>query len=218
MTHFSPVLITSQQILDYILFVVPLLQENIKINLTKRLLKRAYNICSTEDLFISDHEVIKQNFFKNLYSPSLIDSVIKIFIKSKSSSSSNNVTPIPLTTVTKKNVLLVLQLYGSILDKSEHSLKKHFCDALPQFDFKTVFHPTCKVSDLFKFKDKISERFLSLLVYGISCKNCPSFYVGKTKRHLEICFKEHKKSRKPTAVTEHLVEHEHNINFDDVRS
>lgn len=189
-----------------------------KINLIKTLLNRAYNICSNEVLFKSDYEVIKQNLIKNLYPPSLIDSVFKNFIKNKSlPSSSNNKTPTPATTVDKKIVLLILPFHGNISDKFERSLKKLFCDALPQVDFKIVFRTTCRVADLFKFKDKIPKRFLSSLVYGIYCKNCPSFYVGKTKRHLETRFKEHRNIRKPTAVTEHLIEHGHSINFDDVK-
>ena len=42
------------------------------------------------------------------------------------------------------------------------------------------------------------------IVYGVYCTGCPKFYVGKTKRHLEKRFKEHKDLRKQTAVTKHL--------------
>ena len=41
-------------------------------------------------------------------------------------------------------------------------------------------------------------------------------YIGKTKRHLEKRFNEHKDIRKPTAVTEHILHHNHDINFDDI--
>ena len=53
-------------------------------------------------------------------------------------------------------------------------------------------------------------------MYGIHCTDCKSFYIGKTKRHLEKRFKEHNDVRKPTAVTEHLINHNHSISFDKV--
>ena len=70
---------------------------------------------------------------------------------------------------------------------------------------------------MFRFKDGIVLRFSSHLVYGVYCTVCTDFYVGKTKRHLETRFKEHKDLRKPTAVTKHLISKDHQIVFDDVK-
>ena len=54
----------------------------------------------------------------------------------------------------------------------------------------------------------------SHLVSGIHCTYCDSFYVWKTKRHLEARFKEHQNFKNPTAVTLHIMKYEHRIIID----
>ena len=54
-------------------------------------------------------------------------------------------------------------------------------------------------------------------MYGVHCTDCDACYVGKTKRHLITRFREHIDARKPTAVTDHVMQNNHNVVFDDVK-
>ena len=50
---------------------------------------------------------------------------------------------------------------------------------------KVVFVAPLEMRNLFKFKDKVTNKFKqSLVVYRINCSNCKSFYIGKTERIL----------------------------------
>ena len=67
-------------------------------------------------------------------------------------------------------------------------------------ELKVVFVAPLEMRNLFKFKDKVTDKFKQfLVVYRINCFNCKSFYIGKTERILGNRLKEH--CRKPTAKT-----------------
>ena len=55
------------------------------------------------------------------------------------------------------------------------------------------------------------------MVYGVHCTNCDSFYVGKTKRHVQTRFKEHRDPRKQSAVMEHLIRTGHDVSIDNLK-
>lgn len=54
------------------------------------------------------------------------------------------------------------------------------------------------------------------MVYGVHCTECSSFYVRKTRRHLQTHFKEHLNIQKPSAVTEHLLNRNHTFLLENV--
>ena len=58
---------------------------------------------------------------------------------------------------------------------------------------------------------------MSCVVYGVCCSDCPDVYVGKTKRHLITRFNEHLDVRKVSAVKNHIMEYNHDVQFDDVK-
>ena len=119
--------------------------------------------------------------------------------------------------VSKKEVLLILPYHGSISESFRKSITSLVQMAYKQVQLRVIFRTTCRLSNLFTLKDPIPKRFISNIVYGVYCTGCPKFYVGKTKRHLEKRFKEHKDLRKPTAVTKHLILEDHQISFGDVK-
>ena len=49
------------------------------------------------------------------------------------------------------------------------------------------------------------------------CTNCSSFYVGKTKRHLQTRYSEHLDPRKQSAVKDHVITTGHDFQIDDVK-
>ena len=120
-------------------------------------------------------------------------------------------------TVDKKELLMVLPYYGNLSEKIRIQLVRLFSQAYPQINLRLVFRTTVRITSMFNFKDQIPKRLKSHVIYGVYCNACDSSYVGKTKRHLEVRFKEHLNIRKPTAVTEHMMETNHNFCFEDVK-
>ena len=65
-------------------------------------------------------------------------------------------------------------------------------------------------------KDKLPLRLKSYVVYRVQCTNCNAHYIGKTKRHMVTRFKEHTNPYKTTAVTEHIIENNHDVSINNV--
>lgn len=187
-----------------------------KINLVKCLFSRAWNICSNEGLFNTDCDVIIENMRKNCFPEPLLRAILKNFI-SKIKSDSLITDQETLTTVNRKEVIMVLPFHGQdVSDKLRKSLLSLCSMAYPQIGLKLVFRTTFRVCNLFNIKDKIPKRFRSFVVYRVHCTNCNANYIGKTKRHMGTRFKEHRNIKQPTAVTDHLLRNGHDASFDDV--
>ena len=103
------------------------------------------------------------------------------------------------------------------ISKLKKSLLSLISTAYPQVELKVIFRTTCRIADLFRYKDCIPKRLKSYVVYGVYCTDCNASYIGKTKRHLSIRYNEHTDIRKPTAVTEHLSQTNHDVTFDKVK-
>jgi len=61
-----------------------------------------------------------------------------------------------------------------------------------------------------------------VFVYKISCHDCETSYVEQTKRQLRIRINEHisdvrKKNGSPSVISEHRINHNHNLEWDNVR-
>lgn len=184
-----------------------------KINLVKCLLSRAWKICSNRILFEKDWYLIKHNLLKNQYPEPLVNALHKNFINSKLIDQPTDT----VLTVPKKEVLLILPYHGTHLsNKLQKSLLSLFSNTYPQVDLRFIFRTTWRISNLFSYKDNIPTRLKSFVVYRVQCTNCDAFYVGKTKRHMATRFKEHQNPRKTTAVTEHLLRNNHEVQIDNV--
>ena len=121
-----------------------------KINLVKCLLHRAWNICSDENLFNLDWEIIKSNLIKNQYPEKLLSSIGKNFVAKMKSTQEEIVTQ----TVPKKEILLILPFHGKLSNILQTRLLSLFNDAYPQVNLKVIFRTTFRVANLFVFKDK----------------------------------------------------------------
>ena len=90
---------------------------------------------------------------------------------------------------------------------------------------RVVFQSPCKHRSLFHFKDTIDKKIRSDLVYRYKCSNCNVTYYGKTYRHFFTRAAEHMgtskltekrvKNVKQSAVSDHLLQCDCSINFDD---
>ena len=67
-------------------------------------------------------------------------------------------------------------------------------------------------------KDKVIPRQKANVVYEISCKNCPSKYIGETGRLLDARLKEHRKDVREQKELSHIAMHVsnygHTFDFD----
>ena len=132
-------------------------------------------------------------------------------------SSTPAVEEIPLT-VEKKCVEMYLPFFGhDVSNKLRKNLLSLCSLAYPQVQLKLIFRTTLRASNLFQFKDKIPKRFKAYVVYRVQCTDCDAFYVGKTHRHMETRLKEHLNVKRPTAVTDHVMRHEHEVSLEAVK-
>ena len=101
----------------------------------------------------------------------------------------------------------------------KRKLQTSFQNSLPQCNMKVILKSTNHLSSVHHFKDVIPKRLRSHLVYKFSCSSCNATYYGKTESHLNIRSGEHIGlspltrnwvACKPSAITDHLLLHEHN--------
>ena len=185
-----------------------------KINLIKTLVYRAWNICSDTARFNNDVDIIKTNLLKNQFPKTLLNTIVKNFVEKMNTVEPEQEKP---PSVEKKEVMLVLPYYGTLSESFDKSLKSLVEKAYNQVKLRVVFRTTYRLANLFNVKDVIPKSLVANVVYGVYCTDCPEYYVGKTKRHLKKRFDEHRDIRKPTAVSNHIMENNHDVLFPDVK-
>ena len=73
----------------------------------------------------------------------------------------------------------------------KQKLQNYIRNALPQCNIKAILKLTNHLSSLFGFKDAITEKLRSNVVYIFSCSSCNATYYGKTERHSNVRSGEH---------------------------
>ena len=76
----------------------------------------------------------------------------------------------------------------------------------PLIEFNLVFKTSITLENFFNFKDKTEHNLRSKVVYKISCKDCESFYFGKTVKNLITRVNEHREGLikdKDSSVSDH---------------
>ena len=61
----------------------------------------------------------------------------------------------------------------------------------PHVDFRIVFRVNKPIGSLFPFKDRVSSRVYSSVVYKVTCSSCQATCYGKTSRHFIVHCIEH---------------------------
>ena len=182
------------------------------------LLYRAFKLCSNFELFHKEIDKLKTIFEKSDYPKSFVDLCIKkyldkVFIKKE-----------VVLKASKKELICVLPVIGNkslqlgtrFVNFIETNLK--FCK------LKVIFQSPCKLNSLFHYKDSLKKEIRSDIVYRYTCSNCKVTYYGKTYRRFFTRASEHMlisnltgkhlKSVKQSAVSDHLLECNCSINFD----
>ena len=148
-------------------------------------------------------------FFKKSYLLLFIDNcfktfVGKLFIKHPQ-----------FTTVEQKTLLLSLSYLGEVSLQTRTKLRESVKGLLNSCKFQIVFKSQGKLSNVFRFKDRLPFDLVSGVVCKYTCGICNSTYYGETDRHLKVrsgadigvsplTFKKTKPS-KESAIHDHLL-------------
>ena len=170
---------------------------------------RCFTICSDKKIHL-ELESLQDIFRKNGYPASFIDKCIKKFIDKLYTPKHS------VATVSKKELLLVLPYLGKMSLQNRTQLCKLVRDCFPFCKVNFVFKTTVRLSNFFKYKDKICKDLCSGGVYKFACCGCNATYYGKTKRHFKVRYSDHnglsaltgkriKASYLSTAVKDHLM-------------
>ena len=153
--------------------------------LISTLMYRAHQICSSYKSLHKEVEKLKTIFRRNGYPSKFVDRCIfnffnKVFEKRAL-----------LTTVPKKEFLVVMPYLGSTSCRMKNALTRSFRKLLPFSKLKFVFKSSSRLSSWFSFKDKIPSSLMSGVIYKYTCAECNLCYIGSTKRYWEKRFEEH---------------------------
>ena len=95
-------------------------------------------------------------------------------------------------TCSKKMVYFCLPSLDIMVYISVHNLVKFLLLLIHIFSY-VCFRPSCRFSNVFPCKDRISIALRSHVVYQFTCQCCSALYVGQTRRHIHTRISEHMK-------------------------
>ena len=156
-----------------------------KKGLISTLLYRAYMINSSLIGMHKEVEKLKDIFRKNEYPTSFIDNcILKFFNKM-------NERKVPVHTVPKMEVSLILPFMGTTSVSVRNNLVKSFRKIMPFCNIKVIFKTSNRLSSYFKYKDSFPKSLISGVVYKYTCAKCKLSYIGYTARYWEKRLEEH---------------------------
>ena len=192
-----------------------------KTGLVFTMLFRTFSIVSDFSRFHTEIIHLKEILRKNAFPIKLVDNCIKNFLNKKFLN-----TPVTLT-VKKKELFIVLPYLGNLSLALRTRLQNSINKNLPFCKIKVIFKSTTRLSNFFRFKDKVPFNLRSNVVYKFSCGRCNATYYGETCRHLNVRVGEHSgispltgkksKARKTTAVKDHMLFCDHVVSLDDFK-
>ena len=128
-------------------------------------------------------------------------------------------------TVPEKTLVLVLPYLGPLSLQIRTKLRKSLKGILNCCKLQIVFKSQNKLAKAFRFKDCISKKLTSGVIYKFQCGFCNESYYGECVRHLNVRIGEHirispftKKKVKPkgSPVSDHLLLCNHSLSFENV--
>ena len=190
-----------------------------KYNFVSTMLHRGFMICSSHRTLHFEILKLKQIFRSNGFPKTLVDRCMKmysrkVFIKR------------PNICIMPKNQLVCVFPF---LDRKPLEIKTRLQNAIertsPYCKLKVFFRLPSKIVNHFHFKDVLPKKLCSGIVYSFKCDSCNAIYYGKTKRHFYVRAAEHMgilhltnkrlKNVKQSAISDHLLICDCNMNFDD---
>ena len=153
--------------------------------LISTLLYRAYAISSSYGSLHEEVKNLKKIFAKNGYPSRFVDRCIFNFFNKVYEKRT------PVTTVPKKEFMLVLPFLGTTSLKIRNTIIRSFREFVPFSSLKIIFKSSKRLSSCFTFKDKIPKSLMSGVIYKYTCAGCNRSYIGSTKRYWEKRLEEH---------------------------
>ena len=188
-----------------------------KFGMLYTLADRCFTLCS--DGRNRELVTLKEIFKGNGYPKSFIDKCFKKFL--------NRLHIIKPTSskVEKKALRLVLTYLGSISLQFRTKIRNPMKSTLNHCKLQVIFKNERKLSNMFRFKDRVPYDSVSGVVYEYTCGRCNSSYYDETERHLKVRSGEHigislltfKKTKpsKESSIHDHLLECDNNHSFDE---
>ena len=144
--------------------------ETYKIGLIKSLLFRCFSLCSDFIKFHHEIDKLQSILYKNSYPRDLIDKCIKEFLD-------KILTPKPVvSTVPKEYLIIALPYLGKLSLQIRTRINRIMKNKLPYCNVQFVFQTKCKISNFFRFKDKIPSVLHSGIVYKFQYGSCNATY------------------------------------------
>ena len=116
-------------------------------------------------------------------------------------------------------------IFGKLSLDLRTKLRRNIERDLPYCKLEVIFRFKCRLNTLFQFEDSLERKIRSGLIYRYTCSNCKVTYYGKTFRHFYTRAAEHMgisnltgkrlKNVKQSAISDHLLQCNCTINFDD---
>ena len=129
--------------------------------------------------------------------------------------------------VRKKELFIIFPYLGMSSLCLRTRLQKSINSNISFCKIKTIFKSSKRLANFFRFKDKTPLCLRSNIVYKFTCGRCNATYYGETCRHFKVRVGEHSgispltnkwsKSKKSTAVKDHMVIYDQPVSFDDFK-
>ena len=124
----------------------------------------------------------------------------------------------------KKKLIYILSLIRKTSLQPRTRLVKSIQNNLKLCKLKVVFQSPCQLNSLFRYKDSLKKKIRPDIVYRYTCNNCKfTCYVeiyhhfftrAAEQMHISNLTGKHLKSVKQSAVSDHLLECNCSIDFD----
>ena len=128
------------------------------------LLFRYFNLCSSYAIFHKELIKFKTLLRQNGYPDRFIDHCVHTFLKKIFSPSTK------ASTVSKLKIFLVLPFTGNHSLQIRQQLNKLISSAYPQINLRIIFRPACRITNFFRFKDRVPLSLRSHVVYKFTCQ------------------------------------------------
>ena len=127
--------------------------------------------------------------------------------------------------VPKKEVTFVLPYLGKLSFDLRERLRRNLEGDLLYCKLKVIFRSTCRLNKLLWFRDSVEKKICSGIIYCYTCSNSKVTNYGKifchfyarTTKHMGMSnlTGKHLKNVKQSAMSDHLLQCNCTINFDD---
>ena len=143
-----------------------------KFGMVYTLAYRCFKICSGWTKFHEELRFLKQVFLKHGHPLSFIDNCFKTFADKLFIKRSQ------LITVERKTLFFSLPYLGRISLQTITKLRKSLKGLLNSCKLQIIFKSQRKLSDVFRFNDRLFFDLVSGVLYKYTCSRCNSTYYG----------------------------------------